>query len=151
MKRTIALVLALQGVAFLPLLTNGCGSGLPTSSSATPTPTPTGHANVIVNNASTGGCPVRAWLDATGTITIDSGTVYTFSNYPVGPHTLTINTTASVSCGGPVTACQFVSYYSGPTYSGQSCSFTTKDGQNKTASITDNACNQMILTCPYPY
>jgi hypothetical protein len=103
-------------------------------------------AVVAINNASTGTCPVNVWLDVTGPVTVSAGTVYLFKKVSSGDHTLTFNTTSTVSCGGPAT-CVFNN--GGTTVTGEGCEFYVSQGQTVTSSITDNGCNVLSVTCAY--
>ncbi len=153
MKRNLGLMaLGLAGL-FTVWSMNGCGSGTPTGyTSPPPTPTPynNGTGTVVVNDAATGACMVRVWLDGTGPITISGGTVYNFSSVAEGPHTLTINSGVPVTCGS-VLSCQFIlnAGSSNPvTTTGTSCSIFVYSNEIETASITDNGCNYLFVGCP---
>lgn len=144
------MTLGMAGLAILVLFLHACTVNAPAPASPNvPSTTDTNNnipGTVAINDASTGTCPINAWLDATGPVTVHAGSVYTFNNVAYGPHTLTFNTTSTVSCGGPAT-CLFIN--GGVTQTGYACAFYMySGGVTETAAITDNGCNLLTMTCP---
>jgi len=141
MKR---ITLRLAGLSVLAFILHACAVNAPSPS--TSSATNNSYGTVAINNASTGTCPVNVWLDVTGPVTVGPGTVYLFKNLSYGPHSLTYNTTATTSCGGPAT-CVF---YNGVTnMTGYGCEFYLSGGQTVTSIITDNGCNVLNVLCAY--
>jgi len=144
MKQLIGIVFSACFVFFLIFL-HSCTIAPPSTTqnpAATATPS---TGNVVVNDASTGTCPIHVWLDATGPVNIAAGNIYTFTNVNPGSHNLTFSTNTTVSCGVPTVTCNFTN---NGTTTGYSCSFNLNSNQTETAGITDNGCNQMTVANP---
>lgn len=151
MRLFFFLGLLAAGMALSVFLFSGCGTGTPTSAglktpTATYTPYGYGFGTVSVNDVATGTCPIHVWLDSVGPVTISGVTVLSYPNIPVGAHNLTFNATDNVVCGSPAT-CLFNN--GGTFLTGYSCAFYVQANHTSTASITDDGCSRLYVTCPY--